>query len=57
MVRQDAFTKMEYPWWRSNIVRRGECAEATSADIGFCMGAASVGLPIYLDVDCEVCHL
>lgn len=57
LIRKDVLEKMEYPWFRSEIVEYGENQEATSADFGFCMNAARHGISIYVDYNCTVEHI
>jgi hypothetical protein len=57
LIRRDALETMEYPWFRSELIKYGDCQEATSADFGFCINAKRHKIPIHIDYDCKVEHI
>lgn len=56
LVSREALEIMEYPWWRSELIRYGNNQEATSADFGFCMNAKRNNIDVVVDMDTRVKH-
>jgi hypothetical protein len=61
LLRKEVLEKMEYPWFRYEIVRtelNGQVQQlVTSDDLGFDMNAARAGYDIHLDCSCKIEHL
>lgn len=58
LINAAVFKKMEYPFFRHNIVEfnNGKSALLVQDDISFCMDAARYGFEIFVDADIRVNH-
>ena len=60
LVHKNALKKLEYPWFRTEIVKlemNGKILqELCSDDIGFGLNCKRCGVQIYIDCDCKVVH-
>ena len=61
LVKKEVFEKIEYPWFRHQLIRldEGLDVEAIEAgeDMGFCMLCEDAGIDIWCDCDVKVEHL
>jgi hypothetical protein len=61
LMKKEVLEKMEFPWFRYEIVRTeeedGPHQVHMSDDLGFCRNAKRCGIDIYLDCDCKVQHI
>lgn len=47
---------LEYPWFRRGVIDCGGTAEEMGEDIGLCLQAKKLAVPVYCDCDCVAGH-
>lgn len=61
LIKREVFEKIEYPWFRDEIVKFNynniPCAAWVGEDVGFCMQCTKRGFPIFVDTDVKVNHI
>lgn len=56
LIKRPVFEKLEYPWFRQNLIVCGEQQEECSEDIGFCMGLKESGIELWCDFGINIVH-
>lgn len=56
LVRTEVFTRIEYPWFNSELIEIGELRDTTSEDVGWCRKVKAAGYRIMLDPAVKVGH-
>lgn len=56
LVKKDVFSKLEYPWFRRELVRKGEDQVEASEDYGFCLQLKRAGIDLHVDCNVVVPH-
>jgi hypothetical protein len=57
LTKTRVYERMEYPWYRKEIIGDDSKQEETAVDIGFCMGAKRAGFKIWCNFDRPVGHI
>lgn len=57
LVRTEVFTKIEYPWFNSELIVIDRLRDTTSEDVGWCRKVNRAGYKILLDPSVKVGHL
>ena len=56
LVRTEVFTKIEYPWFNSELIVIDDLRDTTSEDVGWCRKVKRAGYKILLDPAVKVGH-
>ena len=56
MIRKGVVEKLEYPWFRSDVVKIGERVDILAEDFSFCRAMTASGTNIHLDTTVRVGH-
>ena len=56
LVRTEVFTKIEYPWFNSELIVIDDLRDTTSEDVGWCRKVNRAGYKILLDPSVKVGH-
>lgn len=57
LVRSEVFSKIEYPWFNSELIVINDLQDTTSEDVGWCRKVSRAGYKILLDPAVKVGHL
>ena len=57
LIKKHVFETLDFPYWRNRIVVKGDMANQTTEDIGFCMAAKEAGFKIWIDLDNRIAHI
>ncbi len=56
LVNRSVFRHLPYPWFHHRMVEKYDSREQTGEDVGFCLSAREMGIPIQIDFDHPVEH-
>jgi len=56
LVRTEVFTRIEYPWFNSELIEIDDLRDTTSEDVGWCRKVQRAGYKIMLDPHVKVGH-
>jgi len=56
LVRTEVFTKIEYPWFNSELIVIDDLRDTTSEDVGWCRKVKRAGYKILLDPSIKIDH-
>lgn len=56
LVKAEVFEKIEFPWFRQNMIVSGDNQDECSEDIGFCMNLREHNVDLWCDFDISIVH-